>query len=89
MKQVYRAFGRFLADESAHASIEYASMLAMIILTVDVSVQSLGSYVCNPFWQTSNAIAAQNNQIQNRGNPGGNGSGGSTGSTSGQVAVGT
>jgi hypothetical protein len=69
MKQVYRAALRFLAEEEAHSPIEYSSMLAMIILTIDVSVTSVGSYVTNPFWDTSNALQTQNSQLASRGLP--------------------
>jgi hypothetical protein len=60
MQPIYRAFVRFLFEEAAHSPVEYSAMLAMIILTVDVSVGSLGSYVTNPFWDTSNHLASQN-----------------------------
>jgi Flp pilus assembly pilin Flp len=66
VQQVYRAFVRFLADEGAHSPIEYSSILAMIVLTINVSVTSLGSLISNPFWTTSNTLAAQNTQIASR-----------------------
>jgi Flp pilus assembly pilin Flp len=85
MKQVCRALVQFLADEGGQSPVEYASMLAMIVLTINVSVTSLGSYITNPFWDTSNALAAQNAQLAARTNGQGNGSGqGSGGGT--QVA---
>ncbi|HZY89891.1 MAG TPA: hypothetical protein VFE78_34030 [Gemmataceae bacterium] len=75
MRSVSRACARFLADEAAHSSVEYASILAMVVLTIEVSVASLGSFVTNPFWTTSNALAAQNVQLGNRYNQGNNGQG--------------
>ena len=87
MQPVYRALTRFLADEEAHASVEYASVLAMIILTIDVSVASLGSVITNPFWETTNALAAQNAQIAKNTNQGSNSQGSNTqGGGSVQVA---
>jgi Flp pilus assembly pilin Flp len=86
MKLVLRALGRFLADEGAQAPVEYASMLAMIVLTIDVSVTSLGGYIGNPFWTTSNALASQNTVYANRtgqGNGTVQGPGGGTVQTSG------
>ncbi len=68
MKPVYRAVVRFLADEGAHVAVEYAAVLALIILSLDLSVTSFGSYLSNPFWGASNALAAQNAQLAQQAN---------------------
>jgi Flp pilus assembly pilin Flp len=70
VQQVHRAFVRFLADEGGQSPVEYTSILAMIVLTINVSASALGSYVSNPFWSTSNALASQNSVYANRTNQG-------------------
>jgi hypothetical protein len=87
VKPICRAFVRFLSAEEAHAPVEYASILALIILTVDLSVTSLGSYISNPFWTASNALATQNTVYGNRTGQGGTSPSSGSTTTTGYVQV--
>ncbi len=97
MKKCFASLVRFLSDEQANTSVEYAAMLSMILLTVNVSVETLGTSVSGKYNQASGAFASSNNNagnsapaspqnsgpLQGNGNPRGTGMGKGQGSGNG------
>ena len=53
---LYAKIGRFLEDESGPTAVEYAIMLVMIIVTLIVTIQSLGNATNSAFAGTTTSI---------------------------------
>ncbi len=52
-----KKYRRFLADESGPTAVEYAIMLAMILMVVFAAVKSVGSATKGPFNNTSSSLS--------------------------------
>jgi pilus assembly protein Flp/PilA len=58
MQQWFAAAGRFLREEDGPTAVEYAVMLALIIVVCIASITTLGSNASNTFNNASLNIAA-------------------------------
>jgi pilus assembly protein Flp/PilA len=57
MRQIGSALVRFLKDESGPTAVEYAVMLALIIVVCIAAITALGSNANNTFTSVGNAIS--------------------------------
>jgi pilus assembly protein Flp/PilA len=57
MRFLTEAFVAFLNDESGPTAVEYAVMLALIIVACLVAIETLGSSVNNTFSNVGNVVA--------------------------------
>jgi pilus assembly protein Flp/PilA len=58
MQQLVASLGRFLRDEDGPTAVEYAVMLALIIVVCIAAVTTLGTNINNTFSNASLNIAA-------------------------------
>ena len=56
MRQLGNALVKFLKDESGPTAVEYAVMLALIIVVCIAAITALGSNANNTFTKVSNTI---------------------------------
>jgi pilus assembly protein Flp/PilA len=57
MRQISQALVSFLKDESGPTAVEYAVMLALIIVVCIVAITALGTNAQNTFTYVGNKIA--------------------------------
>ncbi len=60
MESLIRKINRFLADESGPTAVEYAFMLALIVLTCFAAIQTLGTRTSGTFTTFVNMLQGTN-----------------------------
>jgi Flp pilus assembly pilin Flp len=75
MKTCFTYLVHFLRDEQGTSSIEYAALLSLVVLSINVSVETLGNAVSGKYDQANGAFASSN------ANPGSSSSSSSSGSS--------
>jgi len=58
MRQVFSMLGRFLKDDSGPTAVEYAVMLALIVVVCITAITALGTNASNTFSNVSLNAAA-------------------------------
>jgi pilus assembly protein Flp/PilA len=57
MRQVSQRVRRFLVSEDGPTPVEYAVMLALIVIVCITAITSLGKSAANSFYQIKNSVA--------------------------------
>jgi pilus assembly protein Flp/PilA len=58
MKSLAKSVRRFLVSEDGPTAVEYAVMLALIVIVCLTAISSLGTAAKNAFYQIKNSVAA-------------------------------
>jgi pilus assembly protein Flp/PilA len=58
MKSLAKSVRRFLVSEDGPTAVEYAVMLALIVVVCLTAISSLGQAAKNAFYQIKNSVAA-------------------------------
>jgi pilus assembly protein Flp/PilA len=58
MRQLCQRIGRFVRSEDGPTAVEYAVMLALIIIVCLAAIRTLGSNAKTTFTNTSNSLAS-------------------------------
>jgi pilus assembly protein Flp/PilA len=57
MKSLAKSVRRFLVSEDGPTAVEYAVMLALIVIVCLTAISSLGKSAANAFYQIKNSVA--------------------------------